>query len=218
MKNRLLATTPALTLALLVSLLAACMAPAPNLDDELAALLKQLPGSYAGEIPNPRSPTGEMLPVFHKLVRIDAPQFGEQVLYYQLSTGSSDGPALQQKIFVFDTAPGRVENRMRAYVFAPGQAAGNLEQDPDRWASLDPAALMDFPPECAFLWTRVAGGFEAVVNAGDCAFTSRAFSQTIRPQMTYRLVGDEFLWDEVLYGEGRRVVASTDGPRVSYRE
>jgi hypothetical protein len=210
MKNRLLATT--------VLLLAACTAPGPDLDDDLAALLRQLPGSYAGEIPNPRSPTGEMLPVFHKLAPIDAPQFGDQVLYYQLSTGSADGPALQQKIFVFDATPGRAENRMRAYVFAPGQAAGNLEQDPDRWAALDPAALMDFPPECAFRWTRVGGGFEAVVNAGDCAFKGRSFPQTIRPQMTYRLVGDEFVWDEVLYGDGRKVLASTEGPRAAYRE
>ena len=209
---------PARNLAPLVSLLAACTAPAPNLDADLAALLAQLPGSYAGEIPDPRSPSGEMLPVFHKLVPIDAPQFGEQVFYYQLSTGSGDGPALQQKIFVFDTAPDRVANRMRAYVFAPGQAAGNLEQDPDRWASLDPAALMDFPPECAFRWTRVAGGFEAVVNAGDCAFKGRSFPQTIRPQMSYRLMGDEFVWDEVLYAEGRKVLASTDGPRTAYRE
>jgi len=180
--------------------------------------MRVLPGSYAGEAPNMSSPSGEMQDIFHKLAPIDAPQFGERVLYYQLSTGSADGPALQQKVFVLGVPPGSEVIRMRAYVFAPGQAEGNLEQDPDRWDDLEPTALMNFPEACAFTWTRISGGFEATVRPANCSFPSRAFGGTISPDMAYRIQGDRFEWAETLYGEGQRIMATTDGALVAWRE
>lgn len=181
-------------------------------------LMRVLPGSYSGEAPVMGSPAGETQEIFHKLAPIDVPQFGERVLYYQLSTGSADGPALQQKIFVLNVPPESDVIRMRAYVFAPGQAEGNLEQDPDRWDDLDPVALMNFPESCAFTWTRVSGGFEATVRPANCSFSSRAFGQMISPDMTYRIQGNRFEWTETLYGEGQRIMATTDGTLVAWRE
>jgi hypothetical protein len=195
-----------------------CSSTGSGLDRDMDELMQALPGSYAGEAPIMSSPSGEMQDIFHKLAPIDAPQFGERVLYYQLSTGSADGPALQQKIFVLSVPPGSDVIRMRAYVFAPGQAEGNLEQDPDRWDDLDPAALMNFPESCAFTWARVSGGFEATVRPANCSFSSRAFKQMISPDMTYRIEGDRFEWTETLYGEGQRIIVSTDGALVAWRE
>jgi len=203
---------------LLVACLAGCAATRPAPLADLEQLMRELPGSYAGTMQDPRSPTGEEQAIFHKLAPIDAPQFGERVLYYQLSTGSADGPVLQQKIFVLSVPPGSPAIRMRAYVFAPGQAAGNLEQDPDRWTGLEPAALMNFPDSCAFTWSRAGGAFEAVVRPSQCTFSSRAFGQPISPDMTYRLDGDRFEWTETLYGEGQRILATTSGTLVAYRE
>lgn len=207
-----------LVLTLAASLLTACTRPEASLDQQLDELLRVLPGNYAGEASIEISPTGETQDIFHKLAPIDAPQFGERVLYYQLSSGSADGPALQMKIFVFDLDPERLANRMRAYVFAPGQAAGNLDQDPDRWAALDPATLMSFPDECAFTWSPVSGGFAGVVRASDCAFAGQSFKQTIRPEMSYRILGDRFEWDEILYGDDLRIIVTTNGPLPAFRE
>ena len=97
-----------------------CSSTGSDLDRDMAELMRTLPGSYTGEAPIMSSPDGEMQDIFHKLAPIDAPQFGERVLYYQLSTGSADGPALQQKIFVLTVPSGSDVIRMRAYVFAPG--------------------------------------------------------------------------------------------------
>jgi len=199
-------------------LLSGCTRPTPTLEQELDALLQLLPGRYAGEAPDARSPEGASMAIFHKIVPIDAPQFGAKVFYYQLSRGSADGPALQQKIFVFDTASGRSANRMRAWVFAPGQADGNLESAPARVAALRPDELMSFPEACAFLWSRIGDTFEGVVSAENCGFRSRQFNQEIRPDMRYRVNADRFEWNETLYGEGRRVIATTDGSLIAFRE
>jgi hypothetical protein len=207
-----------LPLAILALSLLGCSTTQTRLDRDLDELMRVLPGSYAGEAPIMSSPAGEMQDIFHKLAPIDVPQFGERVLYYQLSTGSADGPALQQKIFVLSVPPGSDVIRMRAYVFAPGQAEGNLEQDADRWDDLDPAALMNFPESCAFTWARVSGGFEATVRPANCSFASRAFGGTISPDMTYRIQGNRFEWTETLYGEGQRIMATTDGTLVAWRE
>lgn len=199
-------------------LVAGCAQSEKQLDLELAALLQVLPGTYAGEAPNAFSPDREMQTTFHKIAPIDAPQFGEKVFYYQLSTESADGPAMQMKVFVFDSAPDRAANHMSAYIFMPGQAVGNLEKDTDRVAALEPAELMSFPLECAFKWSPVDGGFEGVVHSSDCAYPSQAFKQTVRPAMTYRILGDRFEMDETLYGEDMSVIITTDGALPASRE
>lgn len=194
------------------------MQPEKKVDLELSELLQVLPGSYVGEAPNAFSPDREMQTIFHKVAPIDAPQFGEKVFYYQLSTESADGPAMQMKVFVFDTDPDRAANRMSAYIFMPGQAAGNLEKDTDRVAELEVSELMSFPPECAFTWSPVTGGFEGVVRSSECAYSSQAFKQTVRPAMTYRILGDRFELDETLYGDDMSIIITTDGPLPASRE
>jgi hypothetical protein len=77
---------------------------------------------------------------------------------------------------------------------------------------------MNFPESCAFTWARVSGGFEATVRPANCSFSSRAFKQMISPDMTYRIEGDRFEWTETLYGEGQRIIVSTDGALVAWRE
>ncbi len=200
--------------------LAGCAAAPPAaspLDQELAAILALLPGQYAGAAPDPRAPDAGPRPIYHKLVPIEVPQFGELALYYQLSTGSPDGPALQQKLFVFDTAPDRMANRMQAYVFTPGQMPPNLERRPAEWPALRPADLMAFSDACAFRWVQSPEGLTGSVRRAECAFESERFGGLVRPEMSYRVTAGALYWTEALYAEDGRVLASTAGTLVADR-
>ena len=200
--------------------LAGCAAapPAANpLDQELAAILALFPGSYAGEAPDPREPGAALRPIYHKIVPIELPQFGEFALYYQLSTGSPDGPALQQKLFVFDTAPDRRVNRMEAYVFPPDQVAPNLERRSGDWPALRPADLIAFSEACAFRWAQSPAGLTGSVRRAECAFESERFGGLVRPEMSYRVTAGALYWSEALYAEDGRLLASTAGTLVADR-
>lgn len=190
--------------------------PAPG--QALQTLLDALPGVYAGDAPDPRASDGRSQRIFHRIRPIDAPQFGAQVMYYRLSTGSADAPALQQKIFSFETAGSDGAVRMRAWAFPPDYPDQLAHTTADEWQSLTATELLDFPEACAFAWRTIAGGYEGVVDAGHCEFASPAFGQRVRPQMSYRLSGDRLEWTEVLYGEAGNVLVSTSGTLPAFRQ
>lgn len=189
------------------------VAPAADvaLERELRELLDVLPGYYSGEVRDPSDPTGaRRMTLYHKIVRIEAPQFGETVFYHQIARDGFDSarPA-QQKIYSFDRDPTRRDNRMRSWVFYPNQQAGNLERAPATIAALQADTLMNFPPECAIRWQRgdKPATFVARVRPEDCSFPSAAFRQRIRPDMTYVAARDSFGIEDVLYGEsGQRLI------------
>ncbi|MFO1425945.1 MAG: hypothetical protein U1F11_03025 [Steroidobacteraceae bacterium] len=197
--------------ALLLLLPAAAPAAGPPdraaLDAELRQILRLLPGRYAGtpagETPPPR---GELQ---HKIVRIDAPQFGSTVFYHQISRDGLDSTQpFQQKIYVVDRDPHRAFNRMRAFVLPMGPGPSNLERDPQALRQLDPARLMTFPEECAIRWSRgeQRGTWIAHVAHEQCSFDSPAFRQRVSPDMTYRLARDSFGIQEMFYGaDGREL-------------
>jgi len=206
---------PALICAAL--LLAGCMRPGPSLDAELGELMQALPGSYAGMVPKALAADGEMERLVHSFVPIEVPQFGPKVLYYQIASGTADGKVLQAKIFVFSADKGRKANTMRAYILDPAQAGETLYADPARLAALNPSALMSFPQACFFRWSRVGGGF-AGEGSPTCAYPSRAFGQMIRPEMSYRILGNRFEWGEVLRGEDGGAIVSTNGTLTALRQ
>ncbi len=189
---------------------AAAVAADVALERELRDLLDVLPGYYSGEVRDPSDPTGtRRMTLFHKIVRIEAPQFGETVFYHQISRDGFDSirPA-QQKIYAFDRNPSRRDNRMRSWVFYPNQQAGNLERSPTAIAALQADSMMNFPPECAIRWQRgEQSNFIARVRPEDCSFSSAAFRQRIRPDMTYVAARDSFGVEDILYGEsGQRLI------------
>lgn len=198
--------------------LAACAAEPPPVDRELDGVLGLLPGTYSGTAPVPRATDGSTQVIHHKIAPIDAAQFGERVYYYQLSTGGSNGQALQQKIFVFDTRIDRDTNRMRAWILAPGQVAANLEQRPGEWGDIDPAQLLSFPDACAFQWRAQEGGFEGVVTRDACTFEGRSFGQPVSPDMRYAVHPDRFEWQETLYAADGSVLVTTGGNLVAARD
>lgn len=206
---------------LVCGLLAGCAHPAqksvPPLENELAALLDLLPGTFAGEAPKGMKPGAEMHMLVHSFTPVVAPQFGEQVLYYQVSRGTAQGPILQAKIFVFATDPQRPANTMHALVLTPEQAEALRSRDAADWQQLAPDRLMSFPETCFFTWTRHADGF--VGEGSDrCSYASKAFGQTITPDMRYRISSDAFELEETLTGEDGGIIVTTGGTLVTRRQ
>jgi hypothetical protein len=199
-------------------LVGSCSVLAPESDRELTDLLELLPGIYAGTAPVPGARDGRTQEIFHKIAPIDASQFGARAFYYQLSVGGPDGQPLQQKIFAFKTNPNRPGNRMRAWVFSPGQEAPNLEQRPDSWFYLEAARLMSFPDGCAFRWKRVPGGFEGLVKRERCTFQSEGFGKAVSPNMRYAVFPDRLEWEETLYGPDGKILVSTGGNLIATRQ
>lgn len=198
-------------------LLASGVRAAPSPEAELGALMDMLPGVYTGMAPKALAQDGEMQTLVHRFVVIEAPQFGPRVLYYQISSGTADGPVLQAKIFVFNMDPDRPFNSMRAFILDPAQAGTALYSDPARLAALRPSELMSFPDTCFFRWGREGNGFTGI-SAETCRYPSRAFGQRIRPEMRYRVSADQFEWTEALHGEDGNAIVSTGGPRTALRQ
>jgi hypothetical protein len=199
---------------------AACVHSAPDsrLDLELQTLLEILPGRYAGRVPKGLSPDGEMQNVVHQIVPVEAPQFGEHVLLYKLYAEDAEARPMQIKVFVFDTAPERSANRMRAYIFLPDHETDELADVTIHVSGTDPETLMSFPESCAFEWKTMDAGFSGTVDPSKCIYPSRAFGTDIRPQMTYRIQGDLFEWDESLFTGNMDLIVGTGGMRQAIRK
>jgi hypothetical protein len=193
--------TAALATLVALLLIPACAAPerraATTLDAELAQIVALLPGRYAGAAGAGR--------LYHKIVPITAPNFGEAaVFYHQISRDDYDSATpFQQKIYVFDRDPARAFNRMRSWVFFPKQGYANLERDAAALRTLQPAQLMNFPIECAIRWSGgdSPGRFVARVRREECTYDSAGFRQKISPDMTYVLDRESFALEDILYGQ-----------------
>lgn len=154
----------------------------------LPPLAELLPGRYAAPY------DGQT--VYHKIVAIEAPQLGDQVLYHQISREGFDGAPLQQKIYVL--SPGG--DAMHALVVSEdGAKYQNLEMNPQLSARLDAATFLQFPSACDFVWTVEEGGYLGRVEPEQCQYESPAFGGTISPSMTYRLSAAELAITETLF-------------------
>jgi len=202
---------------------AATAAPPTPLDAELERIVALLPGRYQGVAPDPADPSAPPRPIYHKIVRVTAPQFGsDAVFYHQLARDGFDSAApVQQKIYAFDRDPGRAANRMRAAVFYPSSGVANLERDPAALAALDPGTLLRFPEPCTIRWYAEGGGadvrYVARVPRGSCSYPSRGFGQDVSPDLTYVLTAGAFTMQDHLYGADGRPLVPESGPLVAER-
>lgn len=163
--------------------------------EELERLLEVLPGRFSGPMPD-----GGVL--YHKIVGINAPQFGATALYHQISRdGFDSSKPLQQKIYAFDRDSMRVANKMRAWVIDSRAGLANIERSQIVINALDPTQLQSFPDACAIRWTedQAAGSFTARVERTRCSYGSAAFGGQISPEMTYLVSPAKFIVDEALY-------------------
>lgn len=190
------------------------------LDEELARIVALLPGRYAGTAPDPADAAGGTRPLLHRIVRIEAPRFGTLVFYHEISRDAFHTRApLQQKIYAFDTRPGRRGNAMRSWVVPYGTTMPAPDRDPQALAALSPARLQSFPAGCELRWTSApaSGAYVAAVRREDCRFRSATFSQWVRPAMRYTLDARSFTLEDVLYGESGAPLFPDPGPLAARR-
>lgn len=191
-----------------------------RLDEELAQIVALLPGRYEGIAPAMSNRPGQAAtpsPVYHKIVRIDAPRFGRTVFYHQIGREGFEGSPIQQKIYAFDESPARDANRMKAWVIPPGRGLANLEASRDELRALQPQSLMSFPRACDIAWKRVAAGFEANVSSATCEYPSEAFRTNVRPDMTYVLGRESFSLQEAMHRADGSEIFAMPQPIVARR-
>lgn len=184
--------------------------PAPPVEQELDDLIVLLEGEFVGSAPKGMTPEGETHQLVHQFRSASAPQLGERVMYYTVSSETAERPILQAKIFVFSSQPARTANTMYALVLTQAQAEKLREDGAPGWQELNRDALLSFPQECFFTWRRVHAGFLAE-DSPTCSYESRAFKQRITPRMQYRISADAFQFEETLKGEDGKTIVSTGG-------
>jgi hypothetical protein len=185
----------------------------PAIEVELAAITALLPGRYVAELPDPRSPTGPRLRIYHEILPVRAPRFGAGLAFYhQISRDGFDADTpFQQKVYVFDASPDRPRNRMRSFVLMPGAASVSPRRGLAALAALDPGATLAFPPACIINWSpgEVPGSYLARVRRADCRYRSERFGQDISPDLTYLLTPDSLAVEDLLFGaDGKSLVPS----------
>lgn len=180
------------------------------MEAQLDRILRYWAGDYTGMMVLAGS--AEATPVFVKIASIEAPQFGERVFVYLLRRDSVDGPALQQKIFSFDTDSPRDRNRMRAWAFLPDEINPALAKMPAEWQSLAPEQLQGFPDGCAFRWARTKAGFAATLTDDTCRFDSQALARTVIGELRYEIGPDALVWQESLSDVDGTLLMTTGGP------
>lgn len=154
---------------------------------ELPSLMQLLPGHYEASY--------EGHAVYHKIVVIEAPNLGKQVLYHQISREGFDGTPVQQKIYTLNSSG----DGMGALVVTGDNAKyQNLETKPQLSADLEPQEFLQFPSECDFAWTPEPDGYLGRVEPAQCQYESPAFGGLISPSMTYRLTVTDLAITETL--------------------
>jgi len=200
-------------LACSVSTLEAQRASTPDLNAERDSLIELFVGRYSGEVADPTDPAGERrIMLHHKVVQIDLPAFGEYVLYHQISRDRLDSAEpWQQKIYIFDESPKRLQNSMRSFVIPTTLGLANFEGDPVRFqklaATVSPGAagLQGFPDRCRILWSRESESiFVARVRREDCQYDSATFRQRISASMTYRVTSGSLGVEELFFASNAK--------------
>ncbi len=189
----------------------------PELEQELGELLELLSGDYTGLAPRGMTPGSETHQLVYHFRRVVAPQFGEQVIYYRVTSSTASGPILQAKLFIFSNEAARMANTMYALVLTQEQAEKIRANGATQWQSLNQETLMSFPPQCILTWARRKAGFVAK-SSPECSYESKAFKQSITPRMRYLVSHDVFQLEETLLGEDGQALVSTGGLLTANRK
>lgn len=167
-------------LALLALALAGC-ASAPADPASPRALAAALAGTWDNQrqfdaapatLKVPPSVNGEWLDLQHALfTRVEAPAFGEQVLYLEWRSGGPEGPVSRQRIWSFSTGEdGRT--RMAFYAFVDGKPWAGRGAEPNAFRTLRLQDLRGYDATCALVFERTPAGVQGLVTADRCRITA----------------------------------------------
>ena len=189
--------------ALVVLICAACsVGPGAN-NPQTPMPYELLPGRYHGV-----TDRGEM---FHTIIPIDFPQYGDQVLYHHISTERFDGPAAQRKVYVFGDG-GLV---MRSIIpLTTGMEFTDAASAASDVGNLQEQQRLEFPPGCEFVWSREDAQWIGRVARESCRYSSPAFAGEVNPAMIYTLGRCTLTIEEAIYRDGKPVFPPLDVENV----
>lgn len=138
--------------------------------------------------------------------RIDAPAFGDDVIYMEQRYGGPEGTINRQRVFAFTQDGAAVMTT--AYDFTDGAKYARTDAVPERLSDVRPEDLYSFPEGCRIRWTDENNTYVGAVSRQNCAIESRFGWGTVLIDMVYRLDAPAFTLyeqgyndsDELLFG------------------
>ncbi len=203
--------TKTVSVLVLAATLAALPAPAPAespLDKDFRLLMEMFPGRYdnnnqvmfAEEAGVPEDSRHERL--HHLFVPVEAPAFGEHVLFVQQYLNND--PAAVYRVRLYSFAPDYEEGAVRLSIWRPRDqdAIVGAHEEPARVAALSRDEFVNVPG-CDVFWVREAGHFRGYMQPGACVIPSRQDGRRIVIDDDLLLTRDE-IWisDRARYEDG----------------
>lgn len=164
------------------------IAQAAMIDD----LIARFEGQYRGEVLGSEvgRPTEGTL-VMHTFVRgIEAPAFGDNIVYLEQRYGGPEGSITRQRIFAFNEDRQGVVTT--AYDFPDGAKYARSDAVPQRLAALTPDDMYSFPEGCRIRWSKENNTYVGAVKRTDCRIESRGGRGDVFVDMVYRLPTDAY--------------------------
>lgn len=183
--------------AFVITSLWASSAGALSVDD----VIDRFEGQYQGTINGAsigRADDGTLL--LHTFVhRIDAPAFGDAVVYMEQRYGGPEGVINRQRVFTFEQDGEAVLTT--AYDFTDGAKYARTDAVPERLTGVNPQDLYSFPAGCRIRWSNDNGVYVGAVSRQDCAIESRFGWGTVFIDMVYRVTDSHYTLFEEGYND-----------------
>lgn len=152
----------------------AAVTPQNSLDAQLERLVSLLVGDFfsAKDVG-----VSENRAIYMRIRRVEPPPGRRLALYAELRHDGAAGELYRQRLYVFDEAPGRGANVMRALSFADGEAAARLIDDPALLRRASLATTDTLGPGCEMVWRADGDAFVGRVDPATCRITGKRGDQ-----------------------------------------
>lgn len=180
-------------------------------------VLSRFEGQYQGVIDGGALGRPDEGPiVLHTFVhRIEAPAFGDAVMYLEQRYGGPDGTINRQRVFTF--AQDNDDVLTTAYDFTEGAKYARSDAVPERLSELTPEDLYSFPEGCRIRWSDENGTFVGAVSRKDCGIKSRFGWGTVFVDMVYRVTDTAYTLFEEGYDDADKLLFGAPDAQVHKR-
>ncbi len=132
---------------------------------------------------------------FMEMAVVEAPAFGDHVVYLQWRAPDAEGRVTRQRLWAFDRdAEGRTIMRFFALLDANALIDAHRTA-PERFARLSPADVTGYPEGCTLPFTEIAGAYVGSIPES-CVITAQRSGRTMRIEAHIRVEPRRFVYDE----------------------
>lgn len=147
--------------------------------------------------------------------RIDAPAFGDAVVYLEQRYGGPEGTINRQRVFTFAQEDDEVVTT--AYDFTDGAKYARSDAAPQRLSGVKPEDLYSFPDGCRIRWSDDNGTYVGAVTRQACGIKSRFGWGTVFVDMIYRVTDTAYTLFEEGYDESDKLLFGAPDAQVHQR-